>query len=175
MGGRVALQLACERPAAFSALVLIGATPGLRTEAERRARRKTDEQLATAIEQKGIVWFAEYWSHMPIIASQRNIPEPWKQSMQQRRQENAPHALALTLRNAGTGVMAALWDKLSDLSLPTLLVTGSEDTKFTSIATEMATLLPHVQHNQLNAAGHCAHLENIDGFTQALQQFCADL
>ncbi len=175
MGGRLALQLACARHAAFSALVLIGATPGLRGEAERLARREADETLASDIEKKGIAWFAEHWSQTPIIASQQSIMDPWKTKMQRRRQENSPHALAMSLRHAGVGVMKPVWDKLHTLHLPTLLITGCDDTKFTAIASEMASLLPHTRHIALDGAGHCAHLENISGFHAALQQFCADL
>jgi len=175
MGGRLALQLACARPAAFSALVLIGATPGLRGEAARLARREADDKLASNIEEKGITWFAEHWSQTPIIASQQRIVDPWKANMQRRRQENLPHTLAMNLRHAGLGVMKPEWDKLNTLNLPTLLITGRDDTKFTAIASEMASLLPHARHVPLDGAGHCAHLENIGGFHAALQQFCADL
>lgn len=174
MGGRLALQLACTKPQAFSGLVLIGASAGLRSASEREMRRRADHELAASIEQKGTSWFAQHWSRQPIIQSQGRIPDPWKTSMQQRQQSNAPHALAMTLRQAGTGSMLPLWDTLTEISLPTLLVTGCEDTKFNAIANEMTALLPRAQHVQLEGAGHCAHLENMAAFSTALQHFLSD-
>ncbi len=174
MGGRLALQLACTKPQAFSGLVLIGASAGLRSESQREIRRRADHELAANIEQKGSAWFRQHWSQQPIIQSQQRIPDPWQASMQQRRQSNTSHALAMTLRQAGTGSMQPLWDQLPALSLPTLLITGCDDTKFGAIASEMSALMPRAQHVQIERAGHCAHLENMDGFSAALQRFLPD-
>ncbi len=51
MGGRVALYVVSTYPERFDGLVLESASPGLRTDAERAARRQADEQLAQELQQ----------------------------------------------------------------------------------------------------------------------------
>src|SRR4051794_22462088 len=54
MGGRVALHAALARPQLVQRLVLVGAGPGLATEAERAERRAADEGLAGLLEAIGV-------------------------------------------------------------------------------------------------------------------------
>src|SRR4051794_39431630 len=61
MGGRLCLRLALERPDLVEKLVLISATPGLRSEDERAGRIASDEQLAQAVERDGVEAFIEQW------------------------------------------------------------------------------------------------------------------
>src|SRR5690606_6250597 len=49
MGGRLALHFALRHPERTAALVTVSASPGLRTEAERAARRALDAERATEI------------------------------------------------------------------------------------------------------------------------------
>ncbi|HEV2389463.1 MAG TPA: alpha/beta fold hydrolase, partial [Nitrososphaerales archaeon] len=57
LGGRVALDLACEHQGLLSCLVLEGASPGIDEEAAKEQRRADDEALADEIERQGIEWF----------------------------------------------------------------------------------------------------------------------
>ena len=59
MGGRLALRAALALPGKFSALVLIGASPGLETEAERAARRESDAALDVRI----LKSYTRLWRH----------------------------------------------------------------------------------------------------------------
>jgi len=60
MGGRIALSIALHPEARerVSRLVLVGASPGIADEEERRTRRAADEALAERIEGEGIEAFA---------------------------------------------------------------------------------------------------------------------
>ncbi len=162
MGGRAALQFALGAPERVEALILVGATPGFRDDGERAARVAADEALADRIEAIGTAAFADEWSRTPIIATQARIPSPWREWMTQRRSEHAAHGLANSLRGMGTGAMTPVWDRLAELDVPTLLITGADDPKFTAIARDMMGLLPRGSHVVLRGVGHCAHLERAD-------------
>ncbi|MCB9743445.1 MAG: 2-succinyl-6-hydroxy-2,4-cyclohexadiene-1-carboxylate synthase [Alphaproteobacteria bacterium] len=171
LGGRLALHLALERPP--EALVLIGASPGLETEAARAARRDADEALAIEITEKGIPAFAQAWARVPIIATQARIPEPWRSEMAARRLLNTPSGLAASLRGLGTGALPSLWDRLGALHCPTLLLVGEEDLKFRDIAARMAARLPRAEQVLIPGAGHCAHLEQPRASARAVADFLA--
>lgn len=159
MGGRVALQLALAAPERVSALVLIGATPGLKTRDERRARRFSDSLLASEIVKEGVEAFADRWEALPLIASQQRIASPWRDAMQARRRDQRAEGLAGSLRGMGTGRMPPLWTRLPELAVPTLLITGERDDKFTAIARDAVGLMPKASLSVIRDAGHCAHLE----------------
>jgi 2-succinyl-6-hydroxy-2,4-cyclohexadiene-1-carboxylate synthase len=159
MGGRVALQLAFEAPERVSALVLVGATPGYKTRDERRARRFSDSLLASEILKEGVEAFADRWEALPLIASQERIEAPWRDQMKARRRANRPRGLAGSLRGMGSGKMPSLWERLRSLEVPTLLVTGEQDDKFTAIARDAVGLIPRASYSVIRDAGHSAHLE----------------
>jgi len=171
MGGRTALAWALRNPEAFSALILIGASPGLRQASAQYERQAADEALARRIETEGVPAFADFWEQVPIIASQERIPLPYRTALQQRRRCSLAAGLAASLRGMGTGVQDSYWDDLQSLSLPTLLVTGADDPKFTAIADDMAALVPRATRCSVPGAGHCAHLEQATETAQAIRSF----
>lgn len=162
MGGRVALQFALSHPERCAALVLIGATAGIGDPAERRARQGADEELARSIERDGVEAFADDWERTPIISSQDRIEARWRDAMRRRRREQSARGLAASLRGLGAGAMPSTWDRLADLRVPTLLVTGAQDDKFSALAKDLLGLLPQASHVAVRGAGHCAHLERPD-------------
>lgn len=162
MGGRTALHFALAFPERVEALILVGATPGFRDPADRLARRRADEALAQRIEADGVGSFADRWESLPILASQARIAEPLRTAMRARRREHGAAGLASSLRGMGTGAMESVWGRLAGLDLPTLLITGADDPKFTEVARDMLGLLPRASHVVVGRAGHCAHLERPD-------------
>jgi 2-succinyl-6-hydroxy-2,4-cyclohexadiene-1-carboxylate synthase len=175
MGGRTALQFALAAPERVEALILVGATPGLRDPAEASARRIQDEAIAQRIEGNGVHDFADWWEQLPILASQDRIAEPWRTAMRQRRRRQSGPGLASSLRGMGTGAMKSVWARLVELDIPTLLLTGEHDLKFTALAQEMLGLLPQASHVVLRRAGHCAHLERPDEAAAQIQAFLREL
>lgn len=71
MGGRIALFTALAAP--FLGVILESASPGIADAAERAARRASDAELADRIEREGIEAFVDYWTNIPLFASQRSI------------------------------------------------------------------------------------------------------
>jgi 2-succinyl-6-hydroxy-2,4-cyclohexadiene-1-carboxylate synthase len=171
MGARLALGIALLHPYAVRTLILESGSPGLATEAERAARRVLDEALATRIEQEGIVAFVEEWERLPLWESQQRLPEAVRQRLHAQRLRNTPSGLATSLRGMGTGAQPSFWDDLPRLSVPTLLITGALDAKFTEIARAMQARCPTMIHCVIADAGHVPHLECPAEFVKRVVEF----
>ena len=85
------------------------------------------------------------------------------------RLRNDPAALARSLRAAGTGTMAPLHDRLADCVVPTTVVAGADDPKFTAIAAGLAAAIRRAEVVLIEGAGHAAHLERPDAVTAAIR------
>ena len=170
LGGRLCLRLALDRPDLVTALVLLGASPGLADPAERAARREADERLAATIERDGTAAFLDRWLAAPLFAGLRPAPADLAA-----RRANPPEGLAAALRLLGTGVQDPLWDRLGELRPPVLLVAGADDVKFAALAEDMADRIgAAVEVALVPGAGHAAHLERPDAFVALLRPFLDD-
>jgi 2-succinyl-6-hydroxy-2,4-cyclohexadiene-1-carboxylate synthase len=163
MGGRIALHAAFTLP--LGHLVLIGASPGLQDPAEREARRKSDDALATKIEAIGVEAFAREWGRLPLWEGQ---PDNVRAAAYADRLRNTPHGLAQALRGLGTGVMEPLWDRLPELQVPVTLITGERDAKFRALADQMVRRLPAARHVTIPGTGHAPQLERPDLVAQEI-------
>jgi len=157
MGGRLALHVAFAHAPRVDRLVLIGASPGLQTPAERAARITADERLAGEIEAMTIEAFAARWAQTPVLADQ---PAHIRAAVDADRRRNTPHGLASALRGLGTGALPSLWDRLPALAIPVDLIVGEHDQKFRATAERMAAALPAARLHVVAGAGHAVHLED---------------
>ena len=171
MGGRIALAGAVRMPDRVSNLVLESASPGLAGESERRARRRADEALAEGILRGGMEAFVDHWMGLPLFATQGKLPPRIRALTRQRKLKNVPEALAACLRGMGTGAQPSFWDSLPTLDLPTLLLAGEEDRKFTLVAERMAERLPRATLRLIPRSGHAIHLENPFAWLAAVRTF----
>jgi 2-succinyl-6-hydroxy-2,4-cyclohexadiene-1-carboxylate synthase len=165
MGGRIALHAALASPRLVERLVLVGASPGLATEAERTERRAADEALADRIEAIGVEAFAAEWAALPLWEGQ---PERVRAAAGADRLRNSAGGLAAALRGLGTGALPSLWERLGELTMPVTLVTGERDAKFRAIAERMAERLPQSHLVVVPGAGHAPQLERPELVAAAL-------
>lgn len=170
MGGRMALLAALNHPDAIGALVLVSATPGIEDAAERRARKFSDEELATSIEQHGTAAFLDSWLTQPMFAHLR----PTAEDIAARRR-NPAGALAQSLRTCGTGNQDPLWSRLATLTRPVLLICGEDDPKYTEIACRMLAALPQARLEIIEGAGHTPHLEQPDTFVALVLEWLDEI
>lgn len=168
MGGRLALYTALQYPARIDRLILESASPGLRTDAERQARIRSDEALADRIERDGVAAFVDYWTDIPLFATQ--MPE-LRQRLYEQRLNNDPVGLANSLRGMGTGAQPSLWEHLPALDLPVLLLCGALDAKFAAINREIRHLIPHSTLVVIPDAGHTVHAEQPERFRAEIDRF----
>lgn len=159
LGARLALALALRHPARVREAVLVGGTPGLRTEAERAARRASDEALAASLLRDGLARFVARWEALPLFATQRALPEALQARRRAERLGHTVEGLAWSLRALGTGAMPSLWDALPGCEVPLRWVTGALDEKFTAIAREARAACPAATHTVVPGVGHDVVLE----------------
>ena len=174
MGGRVALALAAAHPRACRSLTLISATAGIADASERAQRRRADAALAGRIDEHGLARFVDEWMDQPMWDSLRASlgPEAWQSSIEQRLRSD-PAGLANSLRAGGAGSMTPLWGRLDSIDVPTLVLCGALDIKFTAIGRDMADRLPDSKLMIVLSAGHAAHLEDPDGCATTVRRHLA--
>lgn len=167
MGGRVALDLAVRHRSTLRGLVLVSATAGLRTEAERVERRQRDEVLAQRIESVGVAQFVDEWLAQDLFATLTET-----QSNRDDRRRNTAAGLAASLRECGVGSQDPLWDRLPTLDLPVLLIVGELDSKFRDLAAQMKTSIgDNATIDMVRGAGHTVHLERPTETTAAIRRW----
>jgi 2-succinyl-6-hydroxy-2,4-cyclohexadiene-1-carboxylate synthase len=171
LGGRIALDLACKHQELLECLVLEGASPGIESELERRDRRLKDDLLADELELRGIGWFVDYWQDTPLFATQKELPRSAFQAVRRDRLSNTAEGLASSLRTMGTGRMVPLWDRLSHLAIPVLILVGARDTRYSEVAEAMRSRIGAARVVRVEGAGHCVHLERPDEFAALLGGF----
>jgi 2-succinyl-6-hydroxy-2,4-cyclohexadiene-1-carboxylate synthase len=168
MGGRLCLRLALDRPEVVGRLVLVSASPGIADARERAARRAADEELAVAIERGGIETFLEQWLAQPMFST---LPRD-AAALDDRKRGHTVESLTHALRALGQGAQEPLWARLSDLTMPVLLVAGNRDEKYVAIARAMADAIDRNASVRLcTGVGHAAHLEDPNAVAAILDEF----
>jgi 2-succinyl-6-hydroxy-2,4-cyclohexadiene-1-carboxylate synthase len=156
MGGRVALHFAARHQERLSSLVVLSATLGIADNGERAQRRARDNALADRVELIGAEAFLDEWLAQPLFASLPDDP------LERAARSSDARGLANSLRTAGTGTQAWLGATLTELSVPTLVIAGANDTKFVHEARLLHDTLRVSTTSLVPGAGHAAHLERPD-------------
>ena len=169
MGGRLCLRLAIDRPELVRSLVLIGASPGLPTAAERDERRRSDARLAADLEAAGTHAFLDRWLAQPLFET----TTPSAEELAARR-ANSAVGLAYALRTLGPGAQEPLWGRLGELAMPVLLVAGEKDAKFRAIAERMAHAIgPTATTAWVEGAGHAVLLDQPEPLARLIAEAAA--
>ena len=156
MGGRLLRHLALARPDLVRRVVLIGATGGIDEEQARAARRAADERLADHLEQVGVAAFVDEWLAQPLFAGLSPAA-----AAREERLANTTAGLASSLRLAGTGSQEPLWDRLSAIDVPVLVMAGVDDAKFSVLAGRLGRAIgPNATVALVPRSGHSAPFEN---------------
>jgi 2-succinyl-6-hydroxy-2,4-cyclohexadiene-1-carboxylate synthase len=168
MGGRLALRAVLREPRAYRALVLVGATPGIEDDALRRSRRAADDDLAAWMADSRIDAVVDHWETQAVFATQDHDLVAHQRAA---RLSHDPVQLARMLRATGQGALEPVWDQLPRLTLPVLAVAGELDDKYAGVAERMADAMPLGRAVLVPGAGHAAHLEQPEVFSDLLLDF----
>lgn len=169
MGGRIALYTALHYPELLDKLIIESATPGIESEQLRSERIKQDEERSTWIE-KDFSAFISHWEKLSLFKTYNPLTHEQQQRQREIRMNHKPAGIAKALREYGTGRQPNLWPLLHTFNKPVLLLTGSLDRKFESIAKRMAEELPDARHVIIEA-GHTIHVENLKIFDTIIVSF----
>ena len=142
LGGRVALHVALSAPSRVRHLALVATSAGIEDRDERSARALADRRLADELESAPLERFVERWSAQRLFAA--DPPEVAELAAEDQRR-NRPGALAAALRGIGSGEMQPLWGRLGELAMPTTVIAGERDRKYTALARRMVGLLPDAE------------------------------
>lgn len=164
-GARVALHLSLAYPERLHGLIVLSGTRGIFDEQLRRERRQSDEALAQRIETEGVHQFLDFWLSQPMFQSLPDDP------VERSSRSHDPSGLACSLRFAGTGTQQWLGERLEEMYVPTLIMAGSEDTKFTTEARALSETLPSCELQLIAGANHAAHLEQPSIVAEAILDF----
>lgn len=171
MGGRIALTYSLTYPNEIEELVLESVSYGECGFLNRLKRRKNDKKLAENIVENGIQWFDEHWSNLSIFDSQKQLPQPIKDDIKRRRLCNEAHGLANTLIKSGQGKFPCLKNKLVNLSMPILYISGEYDYKYRQVGNRFENYVPNIKHITLKGVGHNTHIEKPNAFIELLREF----
>ena len=155
LGGRVALHLALAQPDLVTALVLIGAHPGIEDADEREARRRADDELADHLEAVGLDAFLDEWLAQPLFAS---LPPEADQRTE--RLTNDPAALGGHPAPPQHRAPGPALGPPPELSMPVLVLAGEHDERYRRLGRQAAaTIGTNASFETVPDAGHAAHLE----------------
>ena len=112
-------------------------------------------------------WFADYWTSLPLFATQASLPMEARAALHARRMRNDPVGLARSLRGMGQGAHESVGDQLARLRCPTLLLAGERDPKYVEVARAMEAEIHGARCLIVPNAGHNVHLEAPEAFALA--------
>ncbi|MFH1277082.1 MAG: alpha/beta fold hydrolase [Candidatus Eisenbacteria bacterium] len=159
LGARVALGLLVRHPGILERATLIGVNPGIADGEGRRERARWDGEWARRIRDEGIEAFSSRWEDLPLFATQRDLPEEVLEEQRAIRLRHDAPSLARAMTALGLAAMPDYRSALPSIRVPVRLVAGEKDTKFLSLAREMADVLRASEMAVLPGVGHNIPLE----------------
>ena len=153
LGGFASLRFYLDHPDRVRALVLFGSGPGFRDAEARNKWNEMATRFAGSIESKGL----------EIL--QRAGPEVRSAT------HRSPVALAHAARGMLTQSDSRVIDAIADISVPTLVIVGSEDERFMAGSSYMAKKVPGARFEVIEGAAHAANMQEAGRFNAALRDF----
>ncbi len=170
-GGRIALLAALEYPDLVDRLILVSTSPGVSNEADREARRNRDEILADRIENIGLDAFLDEWLEGSVTGTS-HLSEEVRRADRNTRDENTAAGLASALRGFGQGSQPFVGDRLDELEMPVLTISGQRDEKYERLSTTIAASTPNGLHISVPDAGHNVLLDAREELAVIVAGFC---
>lgn len=157
LGGFMSLAFRLAHSERVRALVLVDTGPGFRNQQAREGWNAWARQRADELDEQGL-------EALPGGREQR-----------QARHVHGARGLANAARGILTQRDASVFESLGEISVPTLVVVGSEDRQFLAAAEVMEQRIPGASRVVLPGAGHAANLDAPDEFNAAVGDFLGSL
>ncbi len=169
MGGRLALQIALQRPDLLQGLILESTTFGIENDQERQARQALDAQRADSIS-GNFNQFLDEWAEMPLFLSDQVSKAELAKIRKIQQKQNALW-MSNSLLGFGTGNMPCFKEQLHHLSMPVQLIAGGKDQKFINLMSAMHHRMQSSQFSVFQNASHRVHLEQMEQIARTLKKF----
>ena len=165
LGGRVAMNFACQPRAGLRGLIVEGVHPGLQDAEARLARRSNDSAWADRFRHEPLAQVFADWYQQPVFAS---LNAGQRAALVALRSRNNGATLAAMLQATSLAGQADLRAPLQARDFPFHYLCGERDAKFHAIAQALAADLHLILH-----AGHNAHRDNPAAVIACLAQILA--
>jgi pimeloyl-ACP methyl ester carboxylesterase len=153
LGGFASLRFLLQHPDRVGGLVLFGSGPGFRDPEARGKWNEMADRFAGGVEAKGLEI---------LQRAGREVSE-------------AKHRSPTALAHAARGILkqhdSKVMDALTDITVPTLVIVGTEDKQFIGSSEYMAKKIPGAELAWIEGAAHAANIEEPEAFNQALRAF----
>lgn len=166
LGANVAMAYALTHPGAVRGLLL--ASPGL--PGHRWTSERPPEIAAALARTEGVAAGKSYWLQHRLFASLAGRDEARAEVEAMVGEYDGWH----WLHPDRVTPLPAVADRLGELTLPILVVTGAHDLdEYRAIGRRIAEEAPNARHIELDDAGHVVNLEQPLAFRNLLEQFVA--
>jgi pimeloyl-ACP methyl ester carboxylesterase len=166
LGGRIAIDFAIAHPDRVDRLILLA--PGVSGFPWSEGDTSAAHAMQQAVEASDTVAITDLWLRTTYMSTAMMNPAI------------APRIRELSLANSGAFLRARMgreleppaWQRLRELSAPTLVVVGSMDDKdILTIVDSIAAQAPHARKLVLPGAGHMLNMERPGDVLQAIRAF----
>jgi 2-succinyl-6-hydroxy-2,4-cyclohexadiene-1-carboxylate synthase len=162
LGGRVAMNFACQPRAGLRGLIVEGGHPGLQDADARNARLASDRRWATRFRTEPLEKVFADWYQQPVFAS---LTDAQRDALITLRSQNNGATLAMMLEATSLAGQPDLRPALSTRHFSFDYLYGERDKKFAALAAEL-----HAVRHAIPNAGHNAHRENPAAVIASLAQ-----
>jgi pimeloyl-ACP methyl ester carboxylesterase len=156
LGGYMSLAFHRAYPAMTRALMIFDTGPGFRKADSREAWNQRARQRADDLDARGLA----------ALGSSDEV-----RMSQHRDASGLAHAARGMLTQRDDSVIASL----DSVTVPSLVLVGSNDTNFLAATDYMARKIPGARKVVIDGAGHAANLHQPAAFNQAMESFLAGL
>lgn len=160
LGGRVAMDFACQQPPGIAGLIVEGGHPGLGDDGERLLRLTSDQRWAERFRHEPLSQVFTDWYQQPVFAS---LLPSQREALVALRSRNNGEALAAMLEATSLAMQPDLRAALRQCVFPVHYLCGEFDSKFRALSAEVAARCHVIPY-----AGHNAHRENPDAVARCL-------
>lgn len=157
LGGYLSLGFRLRRPERVTGLVLVDTGPGFRRPEARESWNAWARDRAARLDAAGL----EALPGGPEQLRARHV--------------NGARGLAHAARGMLVQHDARVFEALSDVRVPTLIVVGADDKPFRAAADAMERRIPGARKVVLAGAGHAANMDAADRFNAAVSEFLEEL
>jgi 2-succinyl-6-hydroxy-2,4-cyclohexadiene-1-carboxylate synthase len=170
LGARLALGLTLRHPLRVQRLTLLSAHPGLASDVERAARRASDAAWCELLLTRGVPAFVEAWQAQPLWASQARLSAATRTQKQRERLSHSASGLCRSLHVTGLAEMPDYLRELAQIQVPTTVIAGALDEKFSKLAGIIAHDVKGARLEIIANAGHDLLLERPDFIIEVIRR-----